>query len=145
MDPKGGRLSFKNLNRIDIPDLGPGDKAIVFMWGNYSSLTFEDVFSTYSSAGRFRVTYDWPQSQAQEYKSGIGRFLDEYASIGAWITGILLVGFLAIMAGFFESYYKRLLSDDLLYQSERVKFLANPKKFVPDSKTSAPPTAPSES
>ena len=61
IDGAGHRKNFVQVDRIFVPDLNPGDKAIVYIWGNYNTLTFADAFRTYSSAGSFRIRYDWPR------------------------------------------------------------------------------------
>jgi hypothetical protein len=137
----GSETFLQDAARVKIPDLKPGDRATVFMWGGFSSTTFSQTFETFSSTGRFRVTLDWPQTQERYYASAISNFIDKYAgdmgTYGAF-AAFLLFG---AMAWVLDSYYKSLLKDENFYRSERDKYLKDPEKFSPTTTGSKPTDA----
>ncbi|WEK41793.1 MAG: hypothetical protein P0Y64_10270 [Candidatus Sphingomonas colombiensis] len=136
IDAAGKTSSLHDVNRIMLPDMKPGDKALVYLWGNYSSYLFPERFRTYSSAGRFRVNYDWPTAQDRAYESGIGRFLDDYAVSFVWVSSGALTLLFGLMAAVYNGYYKLLLKDEGHYNAERTRYLADPEKFEPKSTVS---------
>jgi hypothetical protein len=141
--PNGKKAELHNVDRITIPDLNPGDRAVAFLWGDFSTYTFSDSFRTYSSEGRFRVTYDWPTAQDREYESWIGRTIDDYAEMFVAGCVALLLAMFGILAVVNTSYYKLLLKDKNHYKEERRRFLAAPEKFEPKyDKSASPPASP---
>lgn len=133
IDESGKQSVHRNVSRLTLPNLKPGDRTTVFLWSNYlNSNTLPKVFKTYSSEGRFRIKFDWPQTQTETYSSGVGEFLDEYSGTIATVCGfaILLMAIVGLAA--MESYYKDLLKDPEFLVRERKRFDENPKKFSPN-------------
>jgi hypothetical protein len=132
IEESGKLTTLRNAERIKLPIMRPGDKVGVFIWSNnLSSFDIEDYFKTYSSAGKFKLRFDWPSSQIHEYDSGFGQFLDNWAVYALVASTIMLTVFLAILATAQSNYLKGLLSSEKLYYSERAKFEADPQKFTP--------------
>lgn len=91
----GKKQFIEKVDRIKISDMNPGDKIAIFIWSNYlSSFNAENMFSTYSSAGKFRMGIDWPKSQVVQYDSFIGQFIDEWFY---WIFGGLVLLLLIVL------------------------------------------------
>ncbi|ARU15665.1 hypothetical protein [Croceicoccus marinus] len=141
-------LSLGEVDRVKLPDLAPGDRLTVYMWGNFSQYFFPESFRSYSSEGEFRTTFSWPEAQEFEYQSGIGRLLNEYA----WTVFFLMVFILAVIFGLLaavqDEYLKKMLKDDAFYMAEKRRYLSDPKKFAPQfndkSPSSALPSVPSD-
>lgn len=132
-DAKGAIKRLGRTNRVTLPDLDPGDRITVYLWReNFSSLLFPMWFKTYSSEGAFRVRYLWPESQDRTFETGLGKFLNDWASLVLIGSGVLLLALLGIYVAVSEAYYKALLKSELFYQTEKQKYDANPKKFSPD-------------
>jgi hypothetical protein len=128
----GQRIVINDTDKLNIPDMKPGDRASVYLWGTFSSHTFMDEFRTFSSEGSFSKTIDWPSSQEYIYDSWISKFLDQYA----WtiFVGVLfvLVAVLGILAASYLEYVKLILVHGKAYQAESKRFWEDPKKFTPD-------------
>lgn len=138
----GKTHALHDVNRVILPNMNPGDKSLVYLWGYYSSYLFPERFRTYSSAGRFRVSYDWPTAQERDYESGIGRFLDNYAELIVWVCVGVLTLLFGVVAVIYDRYYNLLLEDEGHYYSERKRYLASSEKFVPNLKKSGTPSPP---
>lgn len=128
----GKMENLGEVDRISIPDMKPGDRVTIYMWGNFSSLILPDSIKTYSSEGSFRISYDWPQTQEFEYKSKISIFIDEWAESLGGFSIILLTVILGIYVGVFSDYVKNLFKSQASYESERERFLSDPKSFSPN-------------
>jgi hypothetical protein len=124
---------YDGVSKIELPDMRPGDTTTVFLWydyGYYPSL-FEKYFTTNSSLGRMTVKYYTPATLDSD-KSSFDDFVDNW---GGWIMfGLLAFGWLAtgFMAAIYGTYFRALLKDEALYQSEKVRWDADPKKFQPN-------------
>lgn len=129
----GKKQFIEKVDRIKISDMNPGDKIAIFIWSNYlSSFNAENMFSTYSSAGKFRMGIDWPKSQVVQYDSFIGQFIDEWFY---WIFGGLVLLLLIVLGAsntLQDDYLKKILKNERLYYLEKERFDADPSKFVPD-------------
>lgn len=129
----GKRQFIEKADRVKIADMNPGDKVAIFIWSNYlSSLSAENTFSTYSSAGKFRMGIDWPKSQVVQYDSAVGQFIDEWFY---WIFGVsvlLLLVALGVSSSFQDDYLKKLLKNEKLYYIEKERFDVDPNKFIPN-------------
>jgi hypothetical protein len=132
IDSDGKASELSKSNRIIIPDMNPGDRITVYLWGNYSKYLFSDRFKTYSSEGKFRVAFEWPEAKEFEYQSGIARFLDDYATDIAIWTSILLMFLFLIMNHVSGEYIKVLMKYPAFYERESERYTQDPKKFSPD-------------
>ncbi|MDF0489190.1 hypothetical protein PX554_13700 [Sphingomonas sp. H39-1-10] len=138
----GHDKSFHNVKRIILPDMRPGDKIVVMMWGPFASFTFPSVFRTYSSEGAFRITYSWPANEEYQFRSSLSRALDEYASYFITTLVIFIIILLIITLVAHEQYYKKLLKKKSYYKVERARYLLDPNKFSPAAKAPPPPAPP---
>lgn len=125
-------LPLGDTDRIKIPDMSPGDRVTVFMWGGYSSYLFPERFKTYSSEGEFRVSFDWPKSKDEQYQSSISIFLDNYAGTIAIVSMLLLAISSLIGLNTYSEYVKHILEKREFYNAEKKSFAKDPKKFSPD-------------
>lgn len=127
------KSTYKDIDRIKLPNMKPGDKVTIFMWSNHlSSYDADRIFKTYSSAGSFRMGIDWPKSQIELYQSAVGQFIDEWA---LWVIAgcvILLVAIMSLVAVSYEVYVKKILKDEKLYYREKERLESEPSKFTPD-------------
>lgn len=124
--------TYPNANKILIPDMKPGDRFSVYIWGKFTTYSIEDDFKSYSSEGSFLTTLDWPQSQDFQYGSWISQSLDEYAWPTFVITLVILAFGFGILLATLQEYIKTILIHKKAYKIERRRFLEDPKKFSPD-------------
>ncbi len=132
INAEGDLTPIGRADRIKVPDMKPGDRVVVFMWGNFNSYTFPDSFKSYSSKGHFRVSFDWATTQEFRFESGISYYIEEYS--GYLIGATLILAFLGmvIAAAAQEAYYKALLKEPSAYEFERGRYLKDPNKFTAD-------------
>lgn len=120
-------------DRIKLPNLKPGDKVGVFVWGNsLSTYEIANNFKTYSSAGRFRTSFDWPSNNENDYQSGLGTFINDWASYIFFGAIGLVTIFLAVFVIVQSSYVNALLTSERFTYSERERREKEGSKFAPD-------------
>lgn len=126
---------IKSASDITLPDMKPGDKAVIFQWSTLTPVLVESSFNTYSSEGDFRIDFDFPTTISTSTAGQFVSFIFSY--IWFIIIVLVIIIFFALIAqiDFLITYYKRLLSDDDIYLSERVRFEKDASKFSPDSNT----------
>ena len=57
------RIYMKKPSRVNLPEMKPGDKVLIFAWFTaLSTYDVDQIISTYSSQGKFRISYDWPSN-----------------------------------------------------------------------------------
>lgn len=115
---------------LRLADMAPGDKQTIFLWSTYdieSQFQFDDIKSN-SSEGPLSIKY---------YK-----FTNDYFRVGEsfpWlgVTVFFLAALTAIyllvcvvMANIYVKYVEGLLNDEDIYINERVRYVADPKKFL---------------
>lgn len=128
-----GRVAFSGeTQRVQVPDMKPGDRVTVYVWGAFSEHLIRDNFKTYSSEGAFRTDYEWPDIQDFEYSSTIGKAFDAVVDwMLIFIVGLLLLFLFAINI-FQEKYLKGLLGNQSIYLHEKRRFEKEGDKFAPD-------------
>lgn len=127
---KGAEQKFELENELSIPDMAPGDRAVIYTWSIFDlSDHFEyDEIETHSSEGPFSIRY-------YDHKSNAFRAGSDFPWLGAFVflcLAIVSVYVIAcvVMANILSKYVKNLLSDEDVYIDERVKFTADPEKFL---------------
>lgn len=118
--------------KVRIPDMNPGDKITVIIWGSFSTYNFKEDFKSYSSEGQFRTSYFWPENQGFESDSTIDAILSGFVWIGGSVSAILLVIILGIGWSQHAEFIKLLLTYPKAYQLEKARFWEDPRKFSPD-------------
>ena len=120
-----------DIDRIDLPNMKPGDKMTVQSWGNYygSPERFADNLTTYSSTGSFRMTANWSGDQKID-EGPVIEFMNEW---GGFIFGTIFV-FLTIIGFILQSLtddkLKKILADEATYKSEKSRYEKDPKKYI---------------
>lgn len=125
-------VNIPDPGKIIIPDMSPGDKITVLVWGSFHTYRFRDDFKSYSSEGRFRANYFWPENQGFDSDSTIDAILSGFVWIGGTVSAILLVIILGIGWAQHSEFIKLLLTYPKAYELEKARFWENPRKFSPD-------------
>jgi hypothetical protein len=120
------------LDQIDGPDMAPGDKVTFILWGTVSTYKIQEDFASYSSEGRFRTTFFWPENQGFESDDDFLAIVDGLIWIVGTVSAVLLLAILGIGWAQHSEYIKLLLTYSKAYRMEEARFWENPRKFSPD-------------
>lgn len=118
---------------VRIPDIEPGATATLYMWRmtDLSSEFLLEDFRIISDAGPIPTKlHRYDDRESRRYNEpGWYKIIDR--GIPALITILVIVLVVAGLAGaaIYETYLKKLLSDDMIYLAEKIRYDADPKKF----------------
>jgi len=127
----------KSANDIKLPDMKPGDRVTIFQWSTISPNLTDVNMKTYSSEGDFRINFDFPTTVSTNVAGQFFSLIFDYIWFIMLIFVIIIFIMLMVQIDFLVLYYKKLLSDDDAYLSERERFEADREKFSPTAKQSA--------
>lgn len=131
------RAFYDEATDVPVPDIEPGASATLYMWRitDLSSEYLMDDFRIISETGVVPTTlHRYDDQESRRYNEpGWYKLIDE--GIPFLLVGLLIL--LSVVgiggAALYEAYTKKLLSDDLLYLGEKVRYDADPKKFEIDT------------
>ena len=129
IDPTDNVHIIGESDRLKLPDMNPGDRTTVYLWGNFSPYLAENYFKTYSTEGDFRLSLEWPEVNEFQYNSFIGNLLNDYAWTVFVITSILLLIIFGIGLALYSEYLKGIFVSVKLRSEEARKFRADPDAF----------------
>lgn len=130
---------IKSTNDVSLPDMKPGDTAIVYQWDNFSSILVEDSIDTYSSEGDFRINYEFPQTVSTNFAGWFISGIIDHIWLIINALSITIFILLMIQKDTIDLYYKKLLRDDDFYIDERVRYESDKDKFSPQLNDLADP------
>lgn len=135
-DPSDGLVALE-ADSFVIPTIKAGEEYRVFIW---SGVDLDDTYSWhdlrfFSDKGPIAISVrSYEEIDGTFATPGFIRFIEVWA---VWlISGAALSLFFVIVfwAAYVEAYNKKLFRDDDFYLAERIRFEADPKKFVADTK-----------
>ncbi|RJG53838.1 hypothetical protein D0Z70_15190 [Sphingobium terrigena] len=129
------KMTLKDAEDFKIPNMKPGDRVKVFFWGErqFPKVLVSDQMKTFSSSGPFVTKFSAPSDNYyfETEDSPFFKFVDNWAGLAIGSIFALTIFFMGIGLHLNEKYYKRLLSDDTFYTSEKDRYEVDPKKFTP--------------
>jgi hypothetical protein len=132
LDKEHEIVKLPKSDNIKIPDMQPGDKVAIIVWATFSTYQFKEKFLSYSSEGKFRTTFLWPENQGFDNGSTLSGIIDGFIWIGGSISAVLLVCILGIGWSSHWEYIKLIFTYSKAYEAEKKRYWENPKKFSPD-------------
>lgn len=137
--------TIDDIDRLELPDMKPGDRIIVRAWGNYyvGLERFVESLSTYSSTGPFRIKANWSETRDID-ESAIDNFMDEwgYFLFAGSLMVLTAIGF--ILSSLVDEKIKKILSNENTYLAEKKRYELNPEKYnaLEESKPDPPASSP---
>lgn len=130
-DGKFDEIKYRN-DIFTIPDMNPGDKFTIIVLGNFTTYNLTEKFKSFSSEGRFRTQFYWPDNQGFESQGQFSKILDSVIWIGGTASVVLLIIILGIAFSQHSEYIKMLMIHKRAYKLESDRFWSDPRKFTPD-------------
>lgn len=123
---------ISNPKKINIPNMNPGDEIFVFIWGTFMTYEFKEDFKSYSSEGKFRTNFLWPENQGFESGSTFERIAGTVIWYAGTSSAILLIIIMSVAWSQSGEYIKLLFTYPKAYEIEKARFWENPRTFSPD-------------